>query len=69
MIYVYFLSPLNPHIRRFFIILDHSYWDLEDEDTISELSIEWQRANTLGSAHLPVERRAVAARDPGWVVW
>eukprot|EP00435_Cladocopium_sp_Y103_P046819 s936_g13.t1 len=29
---------------------------VEDEDTISELSIEWQRANTLGSAHLPVER-------------
>lgn len=29
---------------------------MDDEDTISELSIEWQRANTLGSAHLPVER-------------
>ena len=35
---------------------------LQDEDSISELSIEWERANTLGSAHLPVERTAHALR-------
>lgn len=28
----------------------------EDDDSISELSVEWQRATTLGSGHLPVER-------------
>jgi len=29
---------------------------MDDDDTISELSVEWQRATTLGSGHLPVER-------------